>query len=91
MTVAFTDHGWEDVVYWERHDPGTHEKIRDLISKIQRDPFRGEGKPEPGKGNLGGYWSRRITGDHRLVYRVSETKPVPTLVIIQVRFHYHEK
>lgn len=88
MTIAFTDHGWEDYVYWQTSYPQTLERINDLIKEIKRDPFKGTGKPEPLKGNLAGYWSRRITGEHRLAYRVSGTKPNQTLIIIQARFHY---
>ncbi|HEX5169868.1 MAG TPA: Txe/YoeB family addiction module toxin [Cyclobacteriaceae bacterium] len=88
MTIAFTDHGWEDYRYWQTNDPETIEKINDLIKEIKREPFKGKGKPEPLRGNLKGYWSRRITNEHRLVYRVSGTKPDQTLTIIQARFHY---
>ena len=88
MLTAFTDHGWEDYVYWQENDPGTLEKINDLIKEIKRDPFKGKGKPEPLRGNLKGYWSRRITGEHRLVYRVEGKGEEQTLRIVQVRFHY---
>lgn len=88
MITAFSDHGWEDYVYWQTHDPETLDKINDLIKEITRDPFKGTGKPEPLKGHLAGYWSRRITREHRLVYRVSGAKPAQTLTIIQARFHY---
>jgi toxin YoeB len=91
MTTAFTDHGWEDWRYWETNDQGTLARIMDLVKEIHRDPFHGDGKPEPVRGDIAGYWSRRITGDHRLVYRVSAAKPLPTLIIIQARFHYHEQ
>jgi toxin YoeB len=88
MTTAFTDHGWEDYVYWQTNDPETIEKINELNKEIKREPFKGKGKPEPLRGNLKGYWSRRIANEHRLVYRVSGTKPDQTLIIIQARFHY---
>ncbi len=88
MLTAFTDHGWEDYVYWQENDSGTLEKINDLIKEIKRDPFKGKGKPEPLRGNLKGYWSRRITGEHRLVYRVEGKGEEQTLRIVQVRFHY---
>ena len=88
MQVAFTDHGWEDYVYWQANDPDTLDKINYLIKEIKRDPFKGKGKPEPLKGNLAGYWSRRITGEHRLVYRVLGAGADQTLRIIQARFHY---
>ena len=64
------------------------DKINDLIKEIKRDPFKGMGKPEPLRGNLRGYWSRRITGEHRLVYRVEGKGEEQTLRIVQARFHY---
>jgi toxin YoeB len=88
MQTAFTDNAWEDYLYWQRNDADTLQKINDLIKEIKREPFKGTGKPEALKGNLAGYWSRRITREHRLVYRISGTKPNQTLTIIQARFHY---
>ena len=68
---------------------GTVEKINDLIKAAQRDPFKGIGKPEPLKNELRGYWSRRITGEHRLVYAVEGKKGVDQkMTIIQCKFHY---
>ena len=75
-------------MYWQDNDTNTLQKINDLTKEIKRDPFKGSGKPEPLKGNLAGYWSRRITGEHRMVYRISGTKPYQMLTIIQARFHY---
>jgi toxin YoeB len=88
MQTAFTDNAWEDYLYWQANDTATLQKIHDLIKEIKREPFKGTGKPEPLKGNLAGHWSRRITGEHRLVYRVSGAKPNQVLTIVQVRFHY---
>lgn len=88
MQTAFTDHGWEDYLYWQEHDAEVLSRINDLIKEIQRDPVRGKGKPEPLKGSLAGYWSRRVTEEHRLVYRVQGTGSNRLLVIIQARFHY---
>jgi toxin YoeB len=88
MQTAFTDHAWEDYLYWQNNDTNALQKINDLIREIKRDPFKGSGKPEPLKGNLAGYWSRRITGEHRIVYRISGTKAHQALTIIQTRFHY---
>jgi len=88
MTIAFTYSGWEDYEYWQHHDQGTLDKINKLIKEIQRDPFRGTGKPEALRGNLGEYWSRRITGEHRLGYKVDGSRPKQVLTIIQCRFHY---
>ena len=88
MQTPFTDHGWEDYLYWQEHDAEVLARINDLIKEIQRDPFKGKGKPEPLKGSLAGYWSRRVTEEHRLVYRVQGTGSNRLLVIIQARFHY---
>lgn len=88
MQTAFTDNAWEDYLYWQANDADTLEKINHLIKEIKREPFKGTGKPEALKGNLAGYWSRRITGEHRIVYRVSGVKPNQFLTIIQARFHY---
>jgi toxin YoeB len=88
MQIAFTDNAWDDYLYWQNNDPDTLQKINDLIKEIKREPFKGVGKPEPLKGNLAGYWSRRISGEHRLVYRISGTRPSQTVTIIQTRFHY---
>jgi len=88
MQTAFTDNAWEEYLYWQTNDSDTLQRVSDLIKEIKREPFKGTGKPEPLKGNLAGYWSRRITGEHRLVYRVSGSKPNQVLTIIQLRFHY---
>ena len=88
MVIAFTDHGWEDYCYWQAQHKETSERINVLIRDIKRDPFKGIGKPEPLKGKLAGSWSRRITDEHRLVYRVRGTGKDQTLEIMQARFHY---
>jgi toxin YoeB len=88
MIVSFTPNAWVDYLYWQDNDPKIVERINELIKDISRDPFRGIGKPEPLRNNLSGQWSRRITGEHRLVYRVSGAKPEQTCMIISVRFHY---
>jgi len=91
MDISFTPNGWEDLEYWISNDPDTLTKIKDLIKSIRQDPFRGLGKPEPLKYDLKGYWSRRITGEHRIVYKVSGTKGVDQkCLIIQCRFHYDD-
>jgi len=91
MDISFTPNAWEDIAHWISNDPDTLTKIKDLIKSIQQDPFRGIGKPEPLKYDLKGYWSRRITGEHRIVYKVSGTKGVDQkCFIIQCRFHYDD-
>jgi toxin YoeB len=91
MDISFTPNGWEDLEYWINNDPDTVIRIKDLIKAIRQDQFRGLGKPEPLKYDLKGYWSRRITGEHRIVYKVTGTKGVDQkCLIIQCRFHYDD-
>jgi toxin YoeB len=88
MIISFTPNGWDDYSFWQQQDPQVLNKINELIKDISRDPFNGIGKPESLRGNLKGYMSRRITGEHRLVYRVSGVRPDQTITIIKARFHY---
>ncbi|TXD82192.1 Txe/YoeB family addiction module toxin [Subsaximicrobium wynnwilliamsii] len=89
MNADVTPNGWEDFYFWLDIDPPTALKIRELIKSIKQNPFKGIGKPEPLKHRLKGFWSRRITGEHRLVHRVSGTKGADQKCsIIQCRFHY---
>ena len=74
----------EDLRYWARADRKILVRTLDLIEAIMRDPFEGMGKPEPLRGDLQGAWSRRITAEHRLVYRVSDTR----VDMVQARYHY---
>jgi toxin YoeB len=91
MNISFTSNGWEDLEYCIDNDPDTVTRIKDLIKSIRQDPFRGLGKPEPLRYDLKGYWSRRITSEHRIVYKVSGTKGVDQkCVILQCRFHYED-
>lgn len=91
MDISSTSIGWEDIEYWIDNDPDTVTRIKDLIKSIRQDPFRGLGKPEPLRYDLKGYWSRRITSEHRIVYKVSGTKGVDQkCVILQCRFHYDD-
>jgi len=92
MNINFTTHGWEDFCYCIETDNDTAIKIKELIKSIKQNPFRGIGIPEPLKHGLKGYWSRRITGEHRLVYKVSGKKDVDQkCTVIQCRFHYDDK
>lgn len=70
MRIIFSEHAWEDYLYWQQTDRKILLRINTLIREIQRTPFEGQGKPEALKHALSGYWSRRITGEHRIVYRV---------------------
>lgn len=91
MDISFTVNGWEDLEFWIDTDPEAVTRIKDLIKSIKQDPFRGIGKPEPLKYDLKGCWSRRITGEHRIVYKVSGTKGIDQkCVILQCRFHYDD-
>jgi toxin YoeB len=86
MRLLWSDEAWEDYVYWQQNDQKVLQSINDLIRDIRRDPFKGLGKPEPLKHSLAGWWSRRITREHRLVYRVSG-RNAELLEIIQCRYH----
>jgi toxin YoeB len=91
MDFVFTPNGWQDFQYWIENDPETVLRINELLKAIRQNPFQGIGKPEPLKYDLKGWWSRRITGEHRLVYKVSGTKgDDQKCVIIQCRFHYDD-
>jgi len=91
MDISFTSNGWEDLEYWIDNDPETVSRIKDLIKSIRQDPFKGLGKPQPLRYDLKGYWSRRITSEHRIVYKISGTKGVDQkCVILQCRFHYDD-
>ena len=92
MNIEFTIHGWEDFNYWLENDKEIVVKIKELIKSILQEPFKGIGKPEPLKFGLKGFWSRRITGEHRLVYCITGTKGVnQKCTIIECRFHYDYK
>ena len=88
MRVHFTDHGWDDYLYWCRHDARTRERLNELIENTRRTPFIGIGKPEPLKGDYAGFWSRRLTGEHRLVYTVEGKGEAQCVIVIACRFHY---
>ncbi len=91
MDINFTTNAWEEFEYWIDNDQDIVARIKDLLKSIRQDPFKGIGKPEPLRYDLKGYWSRRITGEHRIVYRVLGTKGVDQrCVIIQCRFHYDD-
>ena len=88
MKVKWTPNAWEDYLHWQKSDQKILGWINDLINDIKRDPFRGLGKPEPLKHSLQGYWSRRITQEDRLVYRVTGKGEGQQIEIIQCRYHY---
>ncbi len=84
MILSFADDAWDDYLYWQKNDKKILNKINRLIKEIAREPFEGIGEPEPLKYNWSGYWSRRITIEHRLVYKVTDDR----LLIAQCRYHY---
>jgi toxin YoeB len=84
MRLIFAEQAWEDYLFWQSADPKVARRIHELIKDASRHPFAGVGKPEPLRHALAGYWSRRITQEHRMVYRVSGQD----LLIAQLRYHY---
>lgn len=88
MIIAWTEDAWQEYLEWQKEDEKILEVINNLVRDIKRDPFKGLGKPEPLKHALQGWWSRRITGEHRLVYRVSGRGESRQLDIAQCKYHY---
>ena len=88
MRLVFADQAWEDYLHWQTSDVNTLERVNGLIKECMRSPFTGMGKPEPLRGELQGWWSRRITLEDRLVYRVTGKRPAQQLEIAQCRYHY---
>jgi toxin YoeB len=84
VKLIFSDHAWDDYIFWQKTDKKILRRINTLIKETQRNPFEGIGKPEQLKHALSGYWSRRITDEHRFIYKVSED----SIEIIQLRYHY---
>jgi toxin YoeB len=82
--IGFEESAFQAYIQWAAEDKKVFAKINSLITSILRDPFHGEGKPEPLKGALSGHWSRRITREHRLVYRVFPDR----VVITSCKYHY---
>ena len=84
MKLVFSERAWEEYLYWQKQDRKILDRINKMISEIKREPFSGIGKPEPLKHALSGYLSRRITDEHRIVYKVQGD----ALHIAQLRYHY---
>lgn len=82
--IVFEASAFEDFVNWASLDKKVHAKIVALLRDIQRSPFAGLGKPEPLRHELQGYWSRRITDEHRLVYKVTDAE----VIVASCRYHY---
>ena len=85
--LVFSPNAWADYTYWQTQDKKTLKRINTLIEATAREPFTGIGKPEPLRGDLTGYWSKRIDDVNRLVYQVTDTE----LIIFNCRFHYGDK
>ena len=84
MRLVFAEQAWEDYLYWQRQDKRIVKRVNELVEATTREPYAGIGKPEPLKHALAGYWSRRITDEHRMVYRIEKD----VLLIAQLRYHY---
>ena len=84
--LKFTDAAWEDYCHWQQADAKILNNINSLITQCRRTPFTGTGKPEALKGDLTGFWSRRITKEHRLIYFFE----ADVLTILQCRYHYDD-
>ncbi len=84
MNKLFTDESWEEYRYWVENDRKIVKKINNLIKDIERNGNEGIGKPEPLKHNLQGYWSRRITDEHRLIYQIKDEN----IIIVKCKNHY---
>ena len=84
MNIQFSSRGWEDYIYWQQFDKKILKRINELLREITRNPYEGTGKPEALKHALSGFWSRRITDEHRLVYRVEGD----IVKVAQARYHY---
>jgi toxin YoeB len=88
VKLSFSDEAWDDYQHWVNNDHKTLKRLNALIEECRRNPFKGTGKPEPLKQDLRGWWSRRINGEDRLVYRVQGKEKEQVLEIIQCRLYY---
>ena len=84
MTITFSNDAWEDYLYWQRTDSKILKRINMLLKEIQRNPYEGIGKPEALKHGFSGYWSRRITDEHRIIYK----SEADSLLVAQLCYHY---
>ena len=86
MRLILSSKAWEDYKYWSVSDRKILKRLNKIIGEVMRDPFEGIGKPEPLRSHFKGYWSRRITDEHRLIYRVSDD----AVLVAQMRYHYDQ-
>lgn len=84
MKLVFHERACEDYLYLQAHDAKLLERLNGLIKECSRTPFHGTGKPEPLRGQLSGWWSRRLTQEHRLIYKPTEDG----LLLAQCLYHY---
>jgi len=84
MKFVFTELSWEDYLFWQKNEKHKLKRINELLKDIVRSPYEGIGKPEQLRFNYAGFWSRRIDGEHRLIYRVVDDE----IQIAKCRFHY---
>ena len=91
MKLVFAPLAWEDYLHWQEGDRAILVRVNATIKDALRSPFEGIGKPEPLRGDFKGWWSRRITGEHRLVYRVTGSGDAQSLEIASARFHYRRR
>ena len=85
MSLVWDDDAWEDYLWWQSSDRSVVKRINRLLRDVQRGGHEGIGKPEPLRFQLSGYWSRRITDEHRLVYRIAYNGDA---LIASCRYHY---
>ena len=88
MKLLLDRAAWDELLHFQQHEPKVAARLAELINECLRTPFTGTGKPEPLKGDWAGWWSRRITAEHRLVYRVTGKDDSQRLEIAQCRYHY---
>jgi toxin YoeB len=84
MKYVFVEESWEDYLYWQNNDKKVMIRINLILKDISRNHYSGLGKPEPLKHKYQGFWSRRITAEHRLIYRIVDDE----IQIVKFRFHY---
>ena len=82
--LVFNKQGWNDYLQWQNDDINVSRKLNEIIKDVLREPFKGIGKPEPLKNNYKGYWSRRITNEHRVIYKVEKDR----IIIVSCKGHY---
>jgi len=87
LRKIWSDEAWDDYLYWQNENKNLLKRINLLVKDIERDPFKGLGKPEPLKNYLSGWWSRKIDDKHRIVYRIEKGN----LEIAQCRDHYNNQ